>query len=65
MLHSSFKNKYVALSVIVLTSGKSLLPFIMFIGHLIFFNKSVFRHLKLEIALAIPASNDEKHQELI
>ena len=37
----------------------------MFIGHLILLNKSVFYHLKLEIALAIPVSNDEKHQELI
>ena len=36
------------------------IPFnIMFIGHPFFFNKSVFRHLKLEIALAIPASNDK------
>ena len=52
MLHSSFNNKYVASSV-------------MFIGHLIFFNKSVFHQLKLEIASAIPASIDEKHQELI
>ena len=24
-------------------------------------NKNIFRHLKLEIALAIPASNDEKY----
>ena len=27
----------------------------------IFKNKNIFRHLKLEIALAIPASNDEKY----
>ena len=30
-----------------------------------FFINSVFHHLELEIALAIPAPNDEKHQELI
>ena len=24
-------------------------------------NKNIFRHVKLEIALAIPASNDEKY----
>ena len=27
----------------------------------IFMNRNIFRHLKLEIALAIPASNDEKY----
>ena len=26
-----------------------------------FINSNIFRHLKLEIALAIPASNDEKY----
>ena len=28
---------------------------------LFFINSHIFRHLKLEIALAIPASNDEKY----
>ena len=28
---------------------------------LFFININIFRHLKLEIALAIPASNDEKY----
>ena len=28
-------------------------------------NKIIFRHLKLEIALAIPASNDEKYNSTI
>ena len=31
---------------------------------LFFINSHIFRHLKLEIALAIPASNDEKKDRL-
>ena len=30
------------------------------VGHFMSANKMLFCHLKLEIALAIPASNDEK-----
>ena len=35
------------------------LPFHLVQFH-IYLNRNIFRHLKLEIALAIPASNDEK-----
>ena len=34
--------------------------FLKFESCLFFINNNIFRHLKLEIALAIPASNDEK-----
>ena len=34
-------------------------------GRCIFINKAIFCHLKLDIALAIPASNDEKYKQTI
>ena len=36
-------------------------PIIYFLTCLFFINSNIFRHLKLEIALAIPGSNDEKY----
>ena len=36
-------------------------PIIYFQTSLFFINSNIFRHLKLEIALAIPASNEEKY----
>ena len=35
--------------------------YVNFQNCLFFINSNIFRHLKLEIALAIPASNDEKY----
>ena len=39
----------------------SISPIIQFERCLFLKNIDIFRHLKLEIALAIPASNDEKY----